>query len=314
MPEVIPTLQGLLVILVAVVPGYIGVTFWARTKTWERPPSDLTLILLAVIVSAVIQAVLFPITIVLLWPVRDHLVDHPWSLWWWAVALIVIPAIGGTYAGRISDLIFGVRGWPRSRPEWQEEFFPPLNELLPNVPPTAWDQFFLRAVPRGKLLVVTLDGGKVIAGSYYGTRTEGSFSLTSPQRHGIFLNREWTVLENGEPDRPIAGSRGVLIPSVGSIKHIRVFDREKLAERRKEGHPHDRHPLSATTTATADPAATTQGASARGTSPSQRRRFPECPRTPWRRRVASSQHKRDADHLGLAPAKPVCGDWRSREK
>lgn len=63
------TLEALAVVLVALVPGYIAVTLWARSKTWERPPTDLTLILLAIIFSAVIQALLFPITIPWLWPI-----------------------------------------------------------------------------------------------------------------------------------------------------------------------------------------------------------------------------------------------------
>lgn len=46
------TLEALAVVLVAVVPGYIAVTLWARSKTWERPPTDLTLVLLAIMLSA----------------------------------------------------------------------------------------------------------------------------------------------------------------------------------------------------------------------------------------------------------------------
>jgi hypothetical protein len=230
------TLEALAIILVAVVPGYIAVTLWARTKTWERPPTDLALILLAIIFSAVIQGLLFWLTVPWLWPIRDELIKHPWRVGFWAFfVLILLPAIGGIYAGRLSDLLFGARPLPRGRAAWKQELLPPINQLLPNIPPTSWDKFFLRRVPPGKILVITLDDGKQIAGSYYGTRSEGSFSMTTPQKQGIFLNREWTLDATGEPGRPIPASRGVLIPRIDNIKHIRVFDRERMDEQRKGG-------------------------------------------------------------------------------
>jgi len=218
------TLEALAVVLVAVVPGYIAVTLWARTKTWERPATDLTLILLAIIFSAVIQALLFWMTVPWLWPIRDELIKHPWRVGLWAiVVLILLPAVGGIYAGRLSDLFFGARRQflPTDLAGWRRELLPPVTELLPQVLPTAWDRFLLWHIPRGHILIVTLDDGKRIAGSYY----QGSFAMTSPQKQGIFLNREWTLDEKGELGRPIARSRGVLIPTIDSIKDIRVMER-----------------------------------------------------------------------------------------
>jgi hypothetical protein len=216
------TLEGLGVVLVAVVPGYIAVTLWARSKTWERPPTDLRLILLAIVFSAVIQALLFPLTVPWLWPIRNHLIEHPVRVGFWAVtALIAIPALGGIYGGRLTDLFFGARrasldfGWAALK---RVVFASPV-ELLPPVTPSAWDGFLLEQIPRGRILVITMDEGKVIAGSYYA----GSFAKTTPQKQGIFLNREWTVDEHHRPVSPIATSRGVLVPAIDKIKHVRVF-------------------------------------------------------------------------------------------
>ena len=105
------TAEGLLIILVADVPGYIAVTLWARTKTGERPPTDLTLLLLAIIFSAVTQAVLFlPLTLPFIYPIKDELVKHPISVAIWVViALIVVPTLGGIYVGRLTDFFLGAR-------------------------------------------------------------------------------------------------------------------------------------------------------------------------------------------------------------
>ena len=203
------TIEALGIVLVAVVPGYIAVTLWARSKTWERPPTDLTLILLAIIFSAVIQVLLFPITIPWLWPVRDHLIDHPVRVALWAVVtLIAIPAGGGIYAGRLSDLFFGVRRSmiPRDRSGWRRELLPPPADLFKPITPSVWDSFLNEHIPHGRILVVTFDNDKILAGSYY----QGSIGKTSPQRQGIYLIREWTLNEDGHPVGPIANSRGVL--------------------------------------------------------------------------------------------------------
>jgi hypothetical protein len=52
---------GALVVLLALVPGYLTLYLWRGTKTWERPgASDLGTTLLALAASAVDQTLLSP--------------------------------------------------------------------------------------------------------------------------------------------------------------------------------------------------------------------------------------------------------------
>ena len=75
---------GLAILLLAVVPGFIAVGAWSRTKTWKGRGSDFLTVVQSVAVSAVIQVVAFPIlSIWLIYPQRDDLMHHAWrtALW-----------------------------------------------------------------------------------------------------------------------------------------------------------------------------------------------------------------------------------------
>jgi len=89
------TYQALLIIILAIEPGFLAVSCWARAKTWKGRGTDLSTILNSLAVSLVIQIAASPLTIAWLLPVRDRLPEHAWrlrcgllwsgsSLLWWA--------------------------------------------------------------------------------------------------------------------------------------------------------------------------------------------------------------------------------------
>jgi hypothetical protein len=198
-----------LLALLAIVPGYLAVVFWRRAKTWQQPSSDLGTILPALAVSLVIQVVVSPLTIWLLLPVAGDLEHHPWNLVVWTyITVLVVPFVGGVVLGRLTDLYAAGRARPRG-----------LAELLPEVPPSAWDLFFSRKIPDGQFLVITFEDGTRVGGSYYGP----SFALKSPQQQGLYLAREWVLDAKGDLLRPVSGSKGILIPATATIRHVRVI-------------------------------------------------------------------------------------------
>ncbi len=179
--------------LLAIVPGYLAVAFWRRAKTWQQPSTDLGTILPALAVSLVIQVVVSPLTIWLLLPVAGDLPQHPWNLVLWTyITVIVVPFVGGVGLGRLTDLYAAA---------------------------SAWDLFFSRKLPDGQFLVITFQDGSQVAGSYYGP----SFALKSPQQQGLYLAREWVLDAEGHLDRPVSGSKGILIPTTATIRHVRVI-------------------------------------------------------------------------------------------
>ena len=94
-----------LLLLLAIVPGYLTVLFWSRARTWRGFPSDLQSILQGLAASAVIQLLISPVTLWQLYPIRDHLIDHPVRvLAWGTLAVLVMPYILGTGAAKLESL------------------------------------------------------------------------------------------------------------------------------------------------------------------------------------------------------------------
>ena len=61
---VIPTTQvALVILLLAIAPGYILVGTWARSRTWRGPSGDFRTLLQALVLSAIVQAVMSPLTV-----------------------------------------------------------------------------------------------------------------------------------------------------------------------------------------------------------------------------------------------------------
>ena len=215
----VPTSQvALAILLLAVAPGYIAVAAWARARTWKGPSSDLRMILQALVLSAVVQAVLSPLTVFWILPVRTSLADHPWRITiWLLVSVIVVPVALGLGAARATDKVFEpseavVKG------KWSKR----LNRIVPaTTPPTVWDWLFTAdRVPKSGFLVVDFNDGTRVAGAF----AQRSLALTSPERHGIFLEREWILDENGDIQQELSGTGGLLIPSTENVRSVRILE------------------------------------------------------------------------------------------
>jgi len=210
------TFQALAVALLAIVPGFIATSAWARTKTWKGRGTDLWTVLQSVATSLVIQVLAAPVTLRWFYPVRDHLQAHPAAVALWAaMVVLVIPVLGGVLVGRLSDVIFN----PRAR-----VLHGRIRGLLasvwpPSPPPTMWDWLFASNVPDRCFLVVELTDGSRVAGVF----ARGSYALTSPESPGLFLAIEWSLDDHGNLLAEVPGSAGVMIRDGSMIRSIRIL-------------------------------------------------------------------------------------------
>lgn len=209
--------EGIWAVLLAIVPGFLATTVWARAKTWRGPIGDLRTILHSLALSAAIQVVVAPLTIALVVPHRTDLQDHLGSvLLWAAITVIVVPIGGGVLAGWMSDRIFNPRsltstGVLRS---WLSRIWPPAP------PPTMWDWLFTSTVPHGKFIVIEFEDGTRKAGVF----ANGSVALTSPEPHGLFLVSEWEMDEDGNVVSEIPGTAGITILDTSKVRAIQILN------------------------------------------------------------------------------------------
>lgn len=199
------TFEALAVLVFAVVPGYLAIAAWSRAKTWAGLRTDLETVVRSIAVSLVIQVLFGPITITWIYPYwqANKLDQHPSEVGWWLfIVILVIPLIGGTATGLLSN--------------W---FFTHLPKVAP-IAPSAWDEFFdPREIPPSGFIIVEFADGKRIGGGW-GT---GSYAITSPQKQGLVLAVEWELDDDGQPINPRPDSAGVLIPDAGTIKYARML-------------------------------------------------------------------------------------------
>lgn len=210
------SLEALIVALLAVVPGFLAATTWARAKTWRGPTNDFRTVLQSLAISAVIQVVLLPYTLFLLYPARFQLDRHPGEMVLYLIlAILVVPLVGGRLASWLSDVVFdpglvGDAGNIRALLSWAWK---------PSPPPSIWDWLFTAHPPDETFLVIEFDDGRKLAGVF----ATGSVAFTSPEPHGLFLVNEWVLDEQGDLLAPVPGSRGLMINSAANIRSIRVL-------------------------------------------------------------------------------------------
>ncbi|MGI8824317.1 MAG: DUF6338 family protein [Chloroflexota bacterium] len=173
------TFQALVVLVLAVAPGYIAIVTWARAKTWKGFSSDLDTVLRSLVVSALIQVPMAPLAVWFgLYPDLAQVGRRAWLLFiWLLLTVILLPLLGSAIASSSYDRFL----LPLARSD-----NPSHNEKIraPR-PPSPWDRFFLQKVPNGSWLVLELEGGYV-AGSW----ERGSYAITSPLQHGLYLQRQ----------------------------------------------------------------------------------------------------------------------------
>ena len=198
------TLEGLFVLLLAIAPGYVAVAFWSRAKTRRAAGSDLIVVLQSLTLSLVIQVLALPLTYIVFNPVRKSLFDYsPFSAaLWLRLVVLIVPIIFGSVLNRIEDRF-------RSRLLW----------VWPPAPPSAWDSFFTGTIPEGSFVLVEFEDGTRVAGTW----EEGSYAVTSPDTHGLFLAREWLVDDDGNFVEVVKRTAGVLVPNDSKIKRIRIL-------------------------------------------------------------------------------------------
>jgi hypothetical protein len=212
---VVPTtVEATVVLLLAIAPGYIAISTWARAKTWLGFGSDLDTILRSLAVSLLIQVPMFPLTIVLgLYPSITHLSGrHAGAVFLWLLLTVLIVPIGG---GALASWIYNTYLLPLAKNpnlSVNQRFWAPK-------PPTPWDRFFFQEVINGTWLVLKLDDGTYVAGTW----EEGSSASTTPNPHGLYLKREWQVSADGElQPEPTPFTGGLLIEDASRIREIRI--------------------------------------------------------------------------------------------
>lgn len=209
---------ALVIAMLAVVPGFVASTLWARARTWKGPTGDLRTILQSLVLSAIIEVLLFPLTAVWIVPYLDTLVtDHLWrSASWLALAVLILPAVLGIGAARATDFLL-----PVTAPQPSQRVRRAVRWLVkPSAPPSAWDWLFRDNTPNEKFVLVKFKDGSYVGGAY----EENSGAITSPEPHGLILGVEWVVDDLGNFVAPIPKSHGILIPLTDEIRWVRILD------------------------------------------------------------------------------------------
>ncbi len=208
--------QALAVVLLAILPGFVATTFWARAKTWKGRGTDLITVLQSMAVSAVIVAAMTFPAVRWLYPVRDTLEQHPLRIATWSFfTVFIVPMIGGILFGRVSDWLS-----QPTRPIVTGRLRKIWVRLWPtDVPPTIWDWAFKSKVIDDSFVVVEFTDKTRVAGVF----SAGSLALTSPEPQGVYLRREWTVDENGDLLAEVPNTKGVIITNTASIRTIHIL-------------------------------------------------------------------------------------------
>ena len=214
----VSSFEALAVALLAIVPGYITVFFWARNKDWRGLPNDLQTVLISIAISASLQVVLAPTTLWLLYPYRNNLEGQPWLLLGWAILLVlVLPYLAGTLFGKLSNTIAETAQAPKDKWPWSLRlllwFFPQA------APPSIWDSVFDTDLPDGCFVILEFRDGQKIAGAYGG---EAQVFL-SPEPHGIYLDKEWSFDANGDIEAEIPNSKGILVSDLSDLRSVRIL-------------------------------------------------------------------------------------------
>lgn len=102
---VVPTTAtALTVVLLAIVPGFIATSTWARARTWKGYSTDFRTTLQSIAISSAIQVLVSPLTVYWIVPVRSHLVDHPGRLAIWGfIVVLAFPVVAGLGVARFND-------------------------------------------------------------------------------------------------------------------------------------------------------------------------------------------------------------------
>lgn len=215
----LPTSQAaLIILLLAIAPGFIMAATWARARTWKGPSGDLRTIIQSLVLSALVQAILVPLTATWIFPVRHSLSDYPARITIWVLlSVVVLPVTLGLLSGALGDWLFS----PDER-SVKGKFRRFINRLS-KIPaaPSIWDWTFgVHILPDGAFVVIEFRDGTKRAGVF----ASESVAMTSPEPHGLFLEKEWVLNEEGDIWYELPGSAGILIPAGEDIMTMRILE------------------------------------------------------------------------------------------
>jgi len=215
------TSDALAIILLAIVPGFIAHTVWARARTWKGRGSDLITVLQSLAISAAVQVAASPFTAWLILPFIHSLDSHPWQLVAWAIiAVFLIPTMSGSFMGWLTDSGQDASSiWAHvAFFRWLQEQYRKLVRPIPA--PTLWDSLFTSGVPVNAFIVVEFKDGRFVAGVF----GQGAQVYTTPDPQGLYLTQQWTVDEqHGDIIEALPGSKGVMITNTADIRSIRIL-------------------------------------------------------------------------------------------
>jgi Family of unknown function (DUF6338) len=223
------TTTALVIVLLAIVPGFIATTMWARARTWKGPSSDFRTTLQSLAVSLALQVIMAPLTIYWIVPIHTHLDRYATRVAvWLLLAVLVVPITLGLFVARFSDWFQRPLRGPVARKDlglarrlfaWGVR-----GSIVPNI----WDWVFTDRSPNERYLVITFKDGTRVGGVF----EEGSYALTSPESPGIYLSREWRLDENGDFAWEIPGSDGLMVngEDVRSVRVLQGTDETSEAE------------------------------------------------------------------------------------
>jgi len=181
----------ILAIVLFLIPG-LNCTWIIERLAGRTPLSGPERLLRAISWSLLLYALASPWLIHL-----DHRVVRGNHLWTWE------PIIGISMIEFVAPLVLGVCVVSVRRAEWFTSRLGRLTRIDPSV--NSWDFAFSSA--RRFFVRAKLKTGERVGG-LFGSR---SYASAYPEPQDLFLEQAWRLTEEGLPDGPVVGSRGLLI-------------------------------------------------------------------------------------------------------
>lgn len=226
------TATALAIALLAIVPGYIATSVWARARTWKGPTGDLRTILQSIAASAALQVVMSPLTVAWIVPIRRHLVQNPGRVAvWLLLAVLVVPMISGLLVARLSDKLFPSTLSPQNYGRLRRIMAAILRSPAP---PTMWDWLFTNRPPNERFVLIEFKDGSQVGG----VSAAGSLALTSPEPRGLYLSEEWLLNDKGDFESPLPGTSGILLDNVNEMRWVRILRPGLDPDQQTDGEPH----------------------------------------------------------------------------
>ncbi|SRR5216683_3038405 len=215
-------------ILLATVPGYLTIFFATRNSTWRGLTGDLQTVLQSLALSVLMQALLAPLTLAWIYPVRDDLIHHPFrAAAWLALVLLVLPFVVGVVTAHIGRRVF-----PPSAVQASSRLQRFIRWFIwPEPPPTLFDWALTSGLMENRFVLIEYEDGRRIGGAY----GRPGVSMTSPQERAIYLAIEWVLSDKGDFLAPVANSSGILVPLGPSVRSIRLLVPRSVRDASIEG-------------------------------------------------------------------------------